>query len=217
MQKGKRLTDTISTMASEDGNNQQNDGNLSVGYPSGGNQSNLVQRIQLKKPPFWKKDPQLWFVQLEFSTKHESFTSCYSRLVYKYVIFHVFSFSHKSSCANKSPLSYELQSHKKFFFGILILLVSNKNKISSSVVRKDQKIIIISNYWFYQFSECNGQSIHSHGHFSFYTKQSGEWWKWGITVTCARAFTGLVQNLPQSIPRAHRPCLSSLATYDNQQ
>lgn len=32
---------------------------------NGNNNPNIVHRIQLKIPPFWKKDPQLWFKQLE--------------------------------------------------------------------------------------------------------------------------------------------------------
>ncbi|XP_037043632.1 uncharacterized protein LOC119079679 [Bradysia coprophila] len=63
----------------EDGdNNDQSIGETPMVVPtvgSGGNSdlgngnippvNNSVQRIQLKIPPFWKKNPQLWFIQLE--------------------------------------------------------------------------------------------------------------------------------------------------------
>lgn len=38
-------------------------------------QPSTVQRVQLKVPPFWKKDPQLWFTQLEAQFSIASITT----------------------------------------------------------------------------------------------------------------------------------------------
>lgn len=53
----------------ENDNNDHSGGSVPPNNPANGNH---VQRVQLKVPPFWKKNPQLWFRQLEaqFSTSN---------------------------------------------------------------------------------------------------------------------------------------------------